>query len=137
MAKGLGLDTQQVFKTCLLLHIEWGFMIDHLGWADRLFGSFIVLFSPREEQLMLTCEFFSSKLELHPWVTFIFCIIFLCARCSWWRQWETWPKEAVIFLLLNFGPSVLSCCYLLFFENSSTSVLLFNFIIGSNPFLTF
>ena len=45
-------------------------------------------------------NFFSSKLELHRWVTFILCVIFLCARCSWWRQWETWPKEAIIFFCL-------------------------------------
>ena len=120
----------------LSLSLLWG--AGKMAWVIWLFGSFIVLFSPLRRTIIADMWiFFPSKLELLPWVTFIFCVIFLCARCSWWRQLETWPKGAIIFLLCNFGPSVLSCCYLLFFETLSAFVLLFNFIIGSHPFLTF
>lgn len=92
------------------------------------FGSFIVLFSLREEQLVLTSELFSSKLESHPWVTFILCIAFLCARCSWWRQWKRDPKR--LSYVFHLFLALLFYCHLLFFENLSTVLLFANLFLG-------
>lgn len=130
---------KEELATCLLIFSVCQYYGNQANWL--VLSLWIISyssFSPREEQLMLTCEcfFFFSWIRIASMSYLYSLYCFLCARCSWWRQWETWPKEAIIFLLLNFGPSVLLPPLILWkFVNFCSS--LFKFIIGSNLFLTF
>ena len=130
---------EEELATCPLIFSVCHYFEEQTKWLE-LFGSLdhlLFFFPPWEEQLLLTCKFLffltriASMSYLYSLCYFSLCQMFLM------KTMGNMTQRGYHILLLNFGPSVLSCCYLLLFETLSAFVLLFNFIIGSNPFLTF